>query len=231
MLQKSPDFPQKTCSDCISSQTQIRNARDARDDQTQGGKTEGNGRGATVAATRRGTQWGPGLRLLLPRQDDEEDKTEWAMDGWWWMRIITSYSHPQLSFRTHLIFILVATVFATFYHSPKTEKAYFFFSIFQVTLFFLFFLFQLNFSSSVILFMHGFLSFLIKFLLWLTLLHAVVVGEVPVQVREGHPRTWAQGCSQTSGERTSTRTLHYAKKQLSFDFLLLFWFLPFFLVS
>jgi len=39
-------------------------------------KTEGNGRVATVAATRRGTQWGPGLRLLLPRQDDEEDKTE-----------------------------------------------------------------------------------------------------------------------------------------------------------
>jgi hypothetical protein len=78
MLQKSPDFPHKTCY-CISSQTQIRNARDARDDQTQVEKTEGNGTVATVAtvaATRRGTQWGPGLRLLLPRQDDEEDKTE-----------------------------------------------------------------------------------------------------------------------------------------------------------
>ncbi len=33
---------------------------------------------------------------------------------------------------------------------------------------------------------------------------------------EGHPRMWAQGCSQTSGERTSTRTLPYAN-----DFLLI----------
>jgi len=80
MLQKSPEFPHKTCSYCITSQTRIRNARDARDDQTQGEKTEGNGRVATAAATRRGTQWGPGLRFLLPRllsrQDDEEYKTE-----------------------------------------------------------------------------------------------------------------------------------------------------------
>jgi len=67
-----------------------------------------------------------------------------------WMSIISSSFHPELSFRIHLIFILVATVVATFYHSPKKEKA-------------VFFLFPLNFSSSVFLFVHGFLSFLIKF--------------------------------------------------------------------
>jgi hypothetical protein len=99
------------------------------------------------------------------------------------MRIISSSFHPQLSFRIHLIFILVATVVATFYHSPKKEKAVFFLFYFSGYFAFFFFLFQLNFSSSVFLFMRGFLSFLIKFLLWLTLLHAVVVGEVPVQVR------------------------------------------------
>ncbi len=64
-------------------------------------------------------------------------------DGW--MMIISSYFHPQLPFRIHLIFILVATVVATFYHSPKKEKAVFFFPF----LFFRLLFFSFSFFNSI----------------------------------------------------------------------------------
>ncbi len=228
MLQKSPEFPHKTCPYCISSQTQIRNARDARDDQTQGEKTEGNGRVAAAAAAATRTQWSPGLRFLLPRllprQDDEEAKTEWARDrereSDGWMRDGWGSSHPLFILNSR--FILVATVVATFYHSPKKEKAVFFLFYFSGYFAFFFFLFQLNFSSSVFLFMRGFLSFLIKFLLWLTLLHAVVVGEVPVQVRgRGTQGREPKGVPKP---QENARVQEPCLMQTTF-----FWFRPFFL--
>jgi hypothetical protein len=58
-----------------------------------------------------------------------ERPRERESDGWMdegGMRIFSSSFHPQLSFRIHLIFILVATVVATIYHSPKKEKTFFF---------------------------------------------------------------------------------------------------------